>query len=95
MLIEWIQNFTVKSCKVAIAKGETEIGDHYHKNKDEVFYLLSGKGEYKFNQNDEFIPIEDVVFVPRNTYHLFKLSDGAILLGAATEPFDPNDEIKM
>lgn len=94
-MIEWIQNFTVKSCKVAIAKGLTEIGDHYHNNKDEIFYLLSGTGEYKLSPTFKFEPLEGVIFVPRNTWHLFKLSDGAVLLGAATEPFDPNDEIKI
>lgn len=85
-----------KSAKAVIVKKRIPIGDHYHLNKDEEFFLLHG----------EFIKIqvgEDIrynvkaphyVFVKRNTYHKFICEEGSILLGTATEPFDINDEIK-
>lgn len=58
-----------------------------------MFYLLKGKGWHRFD-GGEWFPFESTLFVPRNTYHEFKLNKGAILLGAGTEPFDINDEIK-
>jgi mannose-6-phosphate isomerase-like protein (cupin superfamily) len=92
VLIEWVEDSPMRSCKVVIAKGETVVGEHYHKNKDEIFYLLIGRGEYNLGGN--WFPFGDPLFIPRGTWHSFRLSDGAILLGAASEPFDINDEIK-
>lgn len=91
-LIEWIADSPIRSCKVVIAKGDTEVGNHYHLLKDEYFYLLSGEGEYKLG-DDDFKSMIDVVFVPKGLRHTFKLKEGSVLLGAASEPFDVNDEI--
>jgi mannose-6-phosphate isomerase-like protein (cupin superfamily) len=91
-LIEWIQDAPVRSCKIVIAKEDTEIGGHHHDKKDEIFYLLSGKGEYKLDEA-EFAPLNKVLYIRRGTKHSFRLSKDSVLLGAATEPFNPNDEI--
>ena len=93
ILIEWIQDLPMKACKVVIAKGNIEVGNHYHKNKDEVYYLLSGNGEYSLD-NSEFQPFEDVLFVPRDIKHTFRLKKDSVLLGACSEPFDASDEIQ-
>lgn len=95
ILYDWAQgNF--KSAKAVIAKDAIPVGDHYHLNKDEVFFLLSGKFIEMINGTER---IENVaapykVFVPHGTYHKFTLEPGSILLGVATELFDPKDEIK-
>src|SRR3990167_483558 len=93
ILIEWIQDLPMKACKVVIAKQNTEVGNHYHKKKDEVYYLLSGEGEYKLGDSD-FQPLKDVIFVSRGIRHTFRLQKDSILLGACSEPFDVKDEIR-
>ena len=93
-LIEWVKDFPVRSCKVVITKSPQSIGNHYHKNKDEIFYLLKGSGEFTQDGETSSLNEGDVVYVPAGSEHSFKLSEGAILLGAATKPFDENDEHK-
>jgi mannose-6-phosphate isomerase-like protein (cupin superfamily) len=85
-----------KQLKTLYIHEETEIGNHYHRHKDEIFFLASGK----------FIELQvgalllynveapHRVEVPRLTFHKFICEPGSILFGAATEEFDPNDEIK-
>ena len=45
------------------------IGFHVHENETEIYYVMSGKGEY--NDNGTIIPIEagDVTFNPKGTGH--------------------------
>ena len=94
VLVEWLNGFGVRSCKVLTAKQECEVGNHYHKNKDEFFYLLAGSGEVELNGLWEIIHAGDTVYVPALTKHSFKLSEGSILLGGATKEYDPDDEYK-
>lgn len=91
-LVEWA-NGSFKECKVLTAKQDCIVGDHFHRNKDEVFYLLSGEAE-KVVVGDKIDFTGNYWFVPRGTYHAFYLREGAVLLGAATEFFDPADEIR-
>lgn len=93
-LIEWIQDFPVRSCKVVVAKGECLVGNHYHKNKDEIFYLLKGSGEVELDGLWETLNIGDVIYIPAGMRHSFELTDGSILLGASTKPYDKDDEHK-
>lgn len=95
ILYDWAKgNF--KSAKAVIIKKEIAVGDHLHRNKDEEFLLLQGNFvELTLGEITTFnIKAPYHVFVPRNTYHKFICSEGSILLGVATELFDPNDEIK-
>lgn len=96
-LIEWIDDEVFRSAKVVIVHEEIPIGDHYHLNKDEVFFLLSGM--FKSIEVKGVIKAEDVpapfkVRVPAGSYHKFICTHGSILLGVATQPFDINDERK-
>jgi len=95
VLYDWAQG-EFKSCKAVIAKQAIPIGDHYHKNKDEYFFLLSGKFiELTVNEiTEQNIPAPHYVFIERGMYHKFILEPGSVLLCAATELFDINDEIK-
>lgn len=96
VLIEWIRNSNFVSSKIVIAKSEIPIGDHYHSKKDEVFLLISGKAKRVVMDNHTQTNIEAPYKwnVPRNTYHLFELEKGSILIGVADQPFDPEDELK-
>lgn len=90
-LIEWIPDFPMRTSKVLIAKEDCELGNHYHNEKDSLFYLLQGEGEY--NTGFEWLPIEGTVFVPKGVPHTFKVKKGSIMLEAASTPYDPDDEI--
>jgi quercetin dioxygenase-like cupin family protein len=94
ILIEW---FTapdgagrMAQLKVVAAKQTpTRIGRHYHRRKTEVFYLLWGRGTV----NGEPIEIGTRVLVLPGEVHAFDLEAGSVLLGAATAPYDPDDEV--
>jgi len=95
-LIEWIDDIPFRSAKVVIAKSDERIGHHYHNKKDEVFLLLEGKAKKVIIGDEEEYNISAPKrwYVPKGTYHSFELKKGSILLGVATEPFDPEDEIE-
>ncbi len=95
ILVEWA-NGNFKECKVLTAKQDCVVGDHWHAKKDEEFYLLSGEAPRVKVGSLIFLDIKAPYgfHVPRGTYHLIQLTAGSVLLGAATELFDPEDEIK-
>ena len=85
-----------KSAKVVVAKEAIPVGDHYHKKKDEIFFLLQGNFIELIVGEDvrRNIPAPYIVVVKRGVYHKFILEPGSILCGVATEEFDINDELK-
>ena len=95
MLIEWISDTPFRSAKVVVAKSQQAIGRHYHRNKDEIFLLLSGRAVRAVVGGDVSANVEAPAKweVPAGAYHEFELEAGSVLLGAATRPFDPEDEI--
>lgn len=93
-LIEWLNDFPIRSCKVLIAKDECDVGNHYHKLKDEVFYLLKGTGEVTLDGVTEILSSGDIVYVPALAKHSFLLTKDSILLGGATKMYDKSDEYK-
>lgn len=94
LLIEWVKDFPVKNCKALIVKEKVPLGDHYHKNKEEIFYLLCGAGEVILDGISTPLVFNDIVHVKRGVRHTFLLESGSILLEAGTEPFDPTDDYK-
>lgn len=94
-IYDWAEgNF--KSAKAVVVHSEIAVGDHYHNNKTEEFFLL--QGEFLLLQIGSEIKYHVVaphkLVIPPGTYHKFICSKGSILLGTATELFDPNDEIR-
>lgn len=85
-----------KSAKAVIVKKEIPIGDHFHLHKEEQFFLLQGVfKELQLGDTIGYnIEAPHKVVVPKGMYHRFICSEGSILLGTATESFDPNDELK-
>lgn len=94
VLVEWVKDFSLRTCKVIILKKDTSIGNHYHKKKDEIFFLLQGKGEVELDGEREPLKLGDVVFAGKGTKHTFHLIEGSILLEAGTKPFDKSDDYK-
>lgn len=94
ILTEWVKDFPVKNCKALETLEDCELGNHYHKEKDEIFYLFKGSGEVTLNGLTEPLNEGDTVFVGRETKHTFNLKKGSILLEAGTKPFDKTDDYK-
>lgn len=86
-----------KSCKAVIVKEAIAIGDHYHNKKTEEFLLLQGEFTELVIGADTWhnVPAPYKVVIPPGTYHRFVCTPGSILLGTATELFDPLDEHKL
>ena len=84
------------ACKVIVAKEACVLGDHWHAHKTEEFMLIAGRATRVIIGNREFGSIDAPYAwtVPPGTYHLFDLEPGSVLIGTATKPFDPEDEIK-
>lgn len=85
-----------KAAKALIAGENCIVGDHYHKRKDEQFFLLIGTATKVVIGGEELWDIEAPCkfHVQAGSYHRFELTPGSILLGTASEPFDPSDEMK-
>lgn len=96
LLVEWVADAPFRSAKAIVAKSGNVIGDHYHNRKDEVFFLLAGRAKrVVVGDRQEFdVAAPRKWRVPKKVYHVFELEPGAVLLGAATEKFDPADEIR-
>lgn len=85
-----------KVIKLIEAKQTAEVGNHYHKNKDEFFvnvgtthmnYILNG-GDLRV-----LYPFQSI-HVPRGTFHVFYVNPGSKLLCLASELHDPSDDHK-
>jgi len=94
-IIDWGEG-QIATVKALTMHQDASVGDHYHRNKDEHFLLLSGHADKIVIGDEVKLSVDGPAefHVPRNTYHRFELKAGAVLLGTASEPFDPNDEIK-
>jgi quercetin dioxygenase-like cupin family protein len=94
-LVEFAQG-EFHCCKALIAKEGCVVGQHYHRNKDEAFLLLTGRASRVVVGPSlwEDVAAPFVWQVPRGEYHAFYLDPGSVLVGTATEAFDPEDEIK-
>lgn len=86
---------TWKVCKYLEITEHCVIGDHYHKAKDECFFLASGSGMVKLSASAYLIHAPSFINVPRGTYHAFSLEKGSILIGLASEDHDPSDDHKI
>lgn len=94
-IIEWASG-QFRVAKALVAKAGCVVGDHYHRNKDEEFLLLSGSASLVVvgGQSWRDVPAPCKWIVPRGHYHRFELSEGSVLLGVGTEEYDEADEIK-
>jgi len=92
-LIEWGKG-TWKVAKVITAAQDCVVGEHYHRKKDEQFLLLSGRCIQSQVGDDMmmYVTAPREWYVPRGMYHSFALEAGSVLLGLASEEYDPTDE---
>jgi len=73
-------------------------GNHYHRSKDEWFFLVYGKATAAFRDSDgdlhSFVMEGgDRAFVPRGVTHSYFFHEESSLLDLGTETFDPLDVV--
>lgn len=101
VLTEYISDIPFRRAKVIEAKGKCTVGNHWHRDNDSVFYVLRGKANYELKPalssqartSRGWLFEGDCLFVPRGMIHTFILLPETIMLEAATEKYDPKDEI--
>lgn len=94
-----------KVAKYLVIEKDCKIGSHYHKNKDELFLVVAGEIDYKTEDVDPnrkygfaesgWAKSHAVIYVPRNTYHVFDCKAGTVIIGLATELHDDSDDYKL
>jgi len=93
-LVEFISDFPIRTAKVMYIKDEAVLGSHYHKLKDDIFYLIKGSGTAIINNRAEDFRAGECIHVKAGIKHAFTLHKGSILLEASTTPYDKSDEYK-
>lgn len=93
LLVEFGAGRNWKSCKFIAVKQDCVLGDHYHNKKDECFLIV---GDGTCYVGDRIIKVEGITIieVPRGTWHKFELKDESLVIGLASEEFDPKDDYK-
>lgn len=94
IIYDW-SNGNWKSLKVVYVKDEIAIGDHFHSEKEECFFLAVGEFlELQLGDDIKKNILAPYYFtVEKNQYHKFICRSGSIIFGGASELFNPNDEI--
>jgi mannose-6-phosphate isomerase-like protein (cupin superfamily) len=90
-----------KVIKVIEVKENCEIGNHFHRNKDELFIIVKGVVSVVCKKVLNEIKVEEIelsdnmYYVPRNTFHTFYCEAGTLIIGLATELHDDKDDLKL
>lgn len=93
-LVEYISDFPIRTSKILTVKENSVLGNHYHKLKDDIFYLLKGSGTAVINNRATDFKKGDCLLVKKGTSHAFTLKKGSILIESSTTPYDKTDEYK-
>jgi mannose-6-phosphate isomerase-like protein (cupin superfamily) len=83
-----------KVCKLLNIKEDCVIGDHYHKNKDECFLLISGEADVILDGKLFEVEPFTVIDVPKFVHHTFNIKNGSLLLCLASQEHNPKDDHK-
>ena len=61
-------------------KPGTGTGLHYHRNTDEIFYIIEGTGTAVLGDTSYRIEAGDLIFIPKNTDHKIRKNDSTGVL---------------
>lgn len=76
--------------KIITAKKTCIIGQHYHKIKTEKFILNYGNCKLNGNEMQKGL----IYTIEPGTHHSFEITEGSILLGFNSHPYDPTDDYR-
>jgi mannose-6-phosphate isomerase-like protein (cupin superfamily) len=68
---KWIVNCAEYCGKLLYFVKDKKCSWHYHKLKDEVFYVQSGKILVKYSENDDLGGSREVVLSPGENFHVY------------------------
>lgn len=91
-LIEYINDIPIRTSKVLYVKEDSTLGKHFHKLKDDVFFMVKGSGFYKLDGKRHTLKEGDCIFVKAGVRHTFTLKAGSVLIESSTTPYDKKDE---
>lgn len=78
----WLEFLRVASLSVGIYRlkaGEADLQQPH--TEDEVYYVVSGKGQFQAGEEDTAVEAGSILFVPRNVSHRFlNITDDLIVL---------------
>ena len=68
---KWIVNKPEYCGKLLFFKKGKRCSWHYHKTKDEVFYIQSGKILVKYSDNDDLDNAKEIVLLKGDNFHVY------------------------
>ena len=68
---KWIVNKPEYCGKLLFLKKDKRCSWHYHKIKDEVFYLQSGKLLVKYSEQDDIEKAQEMILEPGQNFHVY------------------------
>jgi quercetin dioxygenase-like cupin family protein len=68
---KWIVNKEEYCGKLLFFEKNKKCSFHYHKIKDEVFYLQSGKLVVKYSDGDDLDKSEELIMNPGDNFHVY------------------------
>jgi len=69
---KWIVNNEEYCGKLLYFVKDKRCSWHYHKLKDEVFYLQSGKMLVKYSEGDKIKTAHEVLLLPGDNFHVYR-----------------------
>ena len=87
-LERWIVNKEEYCGKLLYFEEGKKCSWHYHKIKDEVFYLQSGKMIVKFSDEDNLDKADEVVLMPGDNFYVYTGLRHQMIALADTELFE-------
>lgn len=94
-LVEYIEDFPIRMSKVLFVKEDSTLGNHYHKDKGDIFFLLQGEGTVTLDGHTQNFFAGDCIYVQPMTRHTFFLKRDSILIESSTLPYDKGDEYEI
>jgi len=84
----WMVNNKLYCGKILTLKKNYCCSRHYHKLKDETFYILEGKVLMETNRTIKTMNKGDVIHIPQKTIHRFTGIEDSKIIEISTEHFD-------
>lgn len=85
---KWIVNCTEYCGKLLYFVKDKRCSWHYHKLKDEVFYVQSGKIQVFYSDNDDLQNADTVILTPGDNFHVYRGLRHQMLALEDTELFE-------
>lgn len=69
------------------------IEPHFHEDFEELYYILSGRGEMRIGGEEESVGEGDVVYIPKGKVHTIRCSSGRLRFVTLTVSVDEEETV--